>query len=81
MYKRGDKVRVKIDENKKHKYGMYVNDSMLKYNNKVVTISNIEYQFSNGNTGYRIEEDYNTFVWTNDMFIPVKNSIRKLKEV
>ncbi|MFW6311724.1 MAG: hypothetical protein ACOC1K_05760 [Nanoarchaeota archaeon] len=81
MYKRGDKVRVKIDENKKYKYEMYVNDSMLKYNNKVVTISSIEYRFSNGNTGYKIEEDYNTFVWTNGMFIPVKNSIRKLKGV
>jgi len=79
MYKSGDKVRVNLDENDKYKYDMYVNDSMLDYNNKVVTIAGTEYEFSGGSKGYRIEEDGTTFVWTDGMFIPMFNSIRRVR--
>lgn len=74
-YKIGDKVRIKKELKEGNEFGGCVNNEMVKYAGKIVTITD-SWKDLYGREKYEIKED-KCWAWTKDMF---EDSIKLTKE-
>lgn len=71
-YKKGDKVRVKSTLKENTHYFMENKESPdITVNEMVALAGTIVTIIKASNTGYYIEEDYEQYYWTDEMFEPI----------
>jgi len=75
----GDKVRIIPNlKSEVEWYGIYVNNRMVEFAGQIVTIMMYMGRES-GTKTFLIKEDNGVWLWGEEMFLPIRNTIKKLK--